>query len=590
MQINNISHGCMLLVLLLTACTITPDTETYNKIETALQSQPAAKVIKPKTELPPEVMNALLPPVNIDLEAEKRFDVSVVGAPAQDFFMGLTADSPYNMIVPSSVIGDITLNLKDVTIPEVMDTMHRLYGYEYKRTALGFRVLPRSIQSRIFQVNFLNLRRSGHSEIRVSSGQVSESGGTSAGASAVASGGSGGAAGQSDSSGRSATGSSIQTESDSDFWKSFRTTIAALIGSDTGRQVIVNADTGIVIVRAMPDEMRLVEEYLETTQDILHRQVIIEAKVLEVELHDGYQSGINWAGLGQTASGDQVVARQTGGGSILSGSTVQNSIIKGQVGILDPRNRSTVQAPNSGPDISAFGGIFSLALNFDDFTGFVELLETQGDVQVLSSPRIVTLNNQKAIIKVGTDEFYVTDVETTESAATTTAEATRSSSVELTPFFSGIALDVIPQIDKNGGVMLHIHPSISEVVDQTKTFTVDNTIQSLPLAHSSIRESDSMIYAKSGQLVVIGGLMQNRTQEDVASVPFLGDMYLFGPLFRHTIKTKVKSELVILLRPVVVNNQDSWAKDREITAQRFKNLHEQMQRSNRMNVYGGLEK
>jgi MSHA biogenesis protein MshL len=209
---------------------------------------------------------------------------------------------------------------------------------------------------------------------------------------------------------------------------------------------------------------------------------------------------------------------------------------------------------------SAFGGMFAMSLDVGDFTGFLEFLETQGDVHVLSSPRVSTVNNQKAVIKVGTDEFFVTDVDTNSNSTTGSASTNQSVDIELTPFFSGVALDVIPQISEEGVVTLHIHPSVIEVNERIKqiNLTTDNQL-SIPLALSTIRESDSIVRARSGQVVVIGGLMQNQTKDSTSSVPILGDLPLIGGLFRHKQQTTHKSELVILLRPIVVNSDKTWA-------------------------------
>ena len=211
----------------------------------------------------------------------------------------------------------------------------------------------------------------------------------------------------------------------------------------------------------------------------------------------------------------------------------------------------------AGVPAIAFGGVFSLAVNGQDFTAFLEALKTQGNVQVLSSPRISTMNNQKAIIKVGTDEFFVTDVSTTTVTGTAT---TSTPNIELTPFFSGIALDVTPQISREGVVTLHIHPSVSEVTDQEKVISIGGQTQTLPLARSTVRETDSVVQARSGQLVVIGGLMQTHERENVGTTPLLGDMPLVGAMFRHKRTLGVKSELVILLRPLVINEGADWAK------------------------------
>jgi MSHA biogenesis protein MshL len=216
--------------------------------------------------------------------------------------------------------------------------------------------------------------------------------------------------------------------------------------------------------------------------------------------------------------------------------------------------------------------MFSLALSVgSDFTAFIELLKTQGDVQVLSSPQVSTVNNQKAVIKVGQDEFFITDVESNTS--TTTATASTQSNVELTPFFSGVALDVIPQINENGEIILHVHPTVSTVTEKTKNISVaSDTALSVPLAISSIRESDSIIRAKSGQVVIIGGLMQNSVEQNVSKVPLLGDIPLLGALFRHTQDVSKKSELVILLKPVVIDSDKQMSDQVERAKSRFKQV------------------
>ena len=303
----------------------------------------------------------------------------------------------------------------------------------------------------------------------------------------------------------------------------------------------------MIIVRALPSELRAVEKLIDDIQDVIQRQVIIEAKILEVELNERYQSGINWSAL-SLAGANRYQLNQVGGGSIFGGSGVTS--IAGNTGDLDPSALSQV----NGSSTSAFGGMFSLALNIGSgFSAFIELLKTQGDVHVLSSPQVSTVNNQKAVIKVGTDEFFITDVQ--NNTSTTTSVASTQSNVRLTPFFSGVALDVIPQISKGGKIILHVHPSVSNVSEKVKDISVSSTSTlSVPLAISSIRESDSIISAKSGQIVVIGGLMQNTTEQRESKVPLLGDIPLVGSLFRHSQEIKKKSELVILLKPIVVDS------------------------------------
>ncbi|WP_372524061.1 pilus (MSHA type) biogenesis protein MshL [Sulfuricaulis sp.] len=505
-----------------------------------------ARTGKDGKAVPTDVSKALLPPIEITLPQggsvplEPRFDLTVNNAPARQVFMGLVEGTPYSMILPQDLHGTLSLNLKEVTVPEALSAIRDVYGYEYRREGNRFFILGNEMQTRIFPVNYLNLSRKGLSDTRVAATGLNSTGGST------------GASGSSSSS-SSVSGVKIETQSLTDFWKDLTTALVAIIGADGGRKVIVNPQAGIVLVRAMPDELRLVGDYLGVTQTSMNRQVILEAKILQVQLKDGFRSGINWAGIAESAGRNYTVG-QTGGGTSLT-TTLPNQIaasdIAGNAGNLNPT--PGIFSAIDGTAASAFGGVFTLAVKSSNFAAFFELIKAQGDLNVLSSPRVSTMNNQKAVIKVGTDEYFVTSQEQT---AATTLSTQPTVTTTLSPFFSGIALDVTPQIDDAGNITLHIHPSVSDVTDKK---ILVGTLIPLTTASSNVQESDNIVRATSGQIIVIGGLMKEVSTDDNTSVPVLGDIPILGNLFKSKKVTRIKTELVILLKPTVINQGQDWS-------------------------------
>jgi MSHA biogenesis protein MshL len=546
----------ILLLSVIAGCAMPPSRqETYELIKSEMNKASASKV---KAAEPETVSASLLPSLQAELPPvrkplEERFNLSFSNAPAAQFFMGIVAGTPYNMLVHPDVTGNISANLKDVTLFEALDAIRELYGYEYKVEGSRIYVKPLTLQTRVFQINYLASVRKGTSDIRVTSGSVAD---------VVVSNGSNSQTGQQNNSGNSQSGNSAQsissskinTSSNNDFWAELKASIDILAGSgQDGRQVVINPQSGVVVVRAMSDEIRNIAAYLKATQLSVDRQVILEAKILEVELNDQYQTGINWASFASPNSSKNAASL----GFVTPGTTLSNSRM-----ITNGNGIDSVAGVNLGAASSAAGSLFGLAFQTANFSALLSFLESQGSVHVLSSPRIATLNNQKAVLKVGKDEFFVTSLKTTPGVVSSAGNTSPTVSVEVQPFFSGVALDVTPQIDDSGNIVLHVHPSVSKVSTIEKTVNAGSAGSVvLPLASSVISETDSIVRGQNGRIVAIGGLMRQSNSDDRSQVPGAGEVPLLGGLFRNTNQVSQKRELVILIRPTIVESDADWEKD-----------------------------
>ena len=507
-----------------------------------------------------EVNNALLPPLAVpgrktdETPAETKFDLVVSNTPAQQVFLAIVSGTRYSMLLHPEVSGSISLNLKDVTVFDALETIHQMYGYEYRVDGTRIYIQPLGLQTRIFQVNYLTGQREGKSNLRVTSGSVSDnSPGASTGTSTSTAG----------SSTSGLQSSQVSMTSKADFWDELSNALVAIVGSEPGRSVVISPMSGVIVVRAMPDEMGNVAAYLKASQISVERQVILEAKIVEVQLNESFQSGVNWAAFKNNPNS----LLSTGIGA--PGSTL-NPITAGAATVLSNNQLTATPGatllPVATSAMGAAGSLFGLAFQTSNFAALLNFLETQGDVHVLSSPRIATLNNQKAVLKVGTDEFFVTNVSSTTTTGTAT---TTTPEVTLQPFFSGIALDVTPRIDQNDEIILHVHPSVSLVTTVNKTVNIGGVggTLNLPLASSSVSETDSIVRARDGQIVAIGGLMRQATFDDQSGLPGLPKM-----IFGQTSKSTQKRELVILIKPTVINSDSDWSNDIARSRDRIKSM------------------
>jgi MSHA biogenesis protein MshL len=533
------------------------------------------------------VADALLPPAASlarDLPKarpalQERFNVAFNNVPAQQFFRSIVAGTRYNMLVHPDVNGNISANLKDVTLAETLDAVREMYGYDYKIEGTRITIKPLTMQTKMFQVNYLVGQRRGVSNLRVSSTSVANAGNSNQNNQNNQN-NQGGTSNQNQNGPNNPSGSNqiaqmdsadVSTSSNSDFWTDLKGAIEAIIGSkDGGRSIVVSPQSGVVVVRAMPEELRNVDTYLKATQLSVDRQVILEAKILEVELNDGFQSGINWASFASfRGSHDNRVAT----GFLSPGAALtplpfnggQPPVISNGAGLSASTGFSLSNAA------AAAGSMFGLAFQTNNFAALISFLESQGTVHVLSSPRVATLNNQKAVLKIGTDEFFVTGVTTTTNS--TAAGNTVTPSVTVQPFFSGVVLDVTPQIDDKGNILLHVHPAVSQVSTVNKSVNLGTAGNfNLPLAASATSEIDSMVRGQDGRVVAIGGLMRQASTSDTSQVPLANKVPLVGGLFRNKQNVNMKRELVVLIKPTIVEGANNWNQDLLDTSRRIEQL------------------
>lgn len=534
----------------------TLNTAVMDDIQDVMDESVASSSVQAYPEGPPlDVLQALVPGLSleaVDMEIEEeRFDFAVrEPLDLKEFFSLLFEGTDYSVIVHPELTGSISaMDLKNVTVSEAMQQISAIYGFSIQREGSIYRVEPGGLQTRIFKINYLNVQRDGTSNMSVTGGTGLGGGGGGAGGLGGLQGGvnglnnanllnnqnallnnglgggtTGGAAG-------STGGATVNTRSQSDYWQDLEEIITSIIGtggsgegsglldtpggggSGAGNQraVIISPQTGMVVVRAYPDELEKVAEFLELSQAALQRQVVLEAKILEVELKEGFQSGIDLSVLGKVNTDNELSA--------------EFEFLEGSV--------SSISSP------------LSLTYGSTDFNGVIKLLETQGNVQVISSPRITTLNNQKAVFKVGDEEYFMTNANSTSFGAGD--QQTTNQNTNLQPFFSGIALDVTPQISDDGDIILHIHPLLNQVQEDIKLVNG----RELPLANSATRESDSIARARNGEVVVISGLMQTRAKGTEAGIPGARNLAVVGKALEQRTTEVVKTELVILLRAIV---------------------------------------
>ena len=493
----------------------------------------------------------LPPPPPPVVKPEKRFDLVLRNAPVHQAYMSLVEGTGWSIILPKTMQGDVTLTLRDTTISDVLETLRETHGYEYR--VEGRRIIVEDAsetKAKVFRIFHPVQRRTGRSETRILSGSVSDSGSssgqtnTNSSATTSTSGGSQ----------RSVESSRVQTDNKENFWEEIVETIKGAMGQGNGRTVTASPQAGIIVVRGDPTDLRNAERIIRSTQDNISKQVLIESKIIDVQLGDGNRNGINWASF--DASGRTRWSMNANSSNIdyASGRPVADAVLSSVVPAV---------AASSG-----VGGALGLAFRTGSFLAMMEFLQTQGSARVLSSPRIAAINNQKALLKIGTDEYFVTNV--SNSQTSTSSGTTNTPSVTTQPFFSGIALDITPQIDDDNNVTLHIHPSVSNVTTVQKQIDLGSSgSYVLPLAASSISETDSVVRIQDGQVAAIGGLFSMSRTDETNKIPGAGDIPAGGLLFRDDSGKGTKRELVVLVKATIIKDKSDWEAQMDIVRNRL---------------------
>ena len=458
---------------------------------------------------------------------ETRFNLNLQDADLSAVLLGLGQDSPLNVVVEPNVVGRVSLNLENASLLQILDRVVLPRGFQYQVGENVLRVYQPERETRVYQIDYPNYSRNGTTDLTVSGAIASKP------AIGEGSGGSGA---------EDTSTAAVQTIQTVDFWTEIEDAVRSIVLGDGGApvveggspgfqaapRVLVSRQSGLISVSAPGPILAEVETYLESVAEAASRQVLIDTEIVEVTISDDLQLGV-----------DAEYAPDLGGGA--------EGAITPMLTASDP---AAVIASQLTPTFN--NGAFSIGFVKDNMGLLLRALAEQTDVRVLSTPSITTLNNHKALIKVVRNEvFFVAQVETqiTEGALLTTTEFVPN----VIPI--GVTLDVTPQISAAGEITMHVHPSVSEVVDVRSQPTSDATLPttgSLPVI--DLRETDTVLRVRDGQTLVIGGLIQSRDLDKERKVPFLGDIPWLGQAFRYRETEELRTELMIFLTPTIMDS------------------------------------
>jgi general secretion pathway protein D len=461
----------------------------------------------------------------------ETYTVVVNQVPVRELLFSMARDADLNLDIDSGISGKITMNAIDQTLPRILERIESQANITYFLDGNTLKVMADKPYLHTYNISYLNINRSSSGKVSVST----EIGATGSGIQNTGSGSGGGASSNQD----NKANSEIINESSNDFWETITINIAGILGEElktssatrikTGNNIIVNRESGIIAVRATAKQHKTIKSFIDVALGNAQRQVLIEVTIAEVNLSDSYQAGINWAVVSETA--------------IINGETVltkggRQSVIGGNLGSVPFFELATSGVVNGNP--------LSITL---------KALETFGDVKVLSSPKVMALNNQTAILKVVDNEVYfTTDVEVDSGSVNQNSTTVVDTDVHTVPI--GIVMAVTPFIDDHREVTLNVRPTISRIIrfvdDPNPILAEQGVVSQIPVIQ--VREIETMLKINDKETAIIGGLMQDQINKENRGVPILSSIPVLGALFSYTEEEFVKSELVIFIRPVVIDH------------------------------------
>ncbi|MGB9715564.1 MAG: secretin and TonB N-terminal domain-containing protein [Thermodesulfovibrionales bacterium] len=537
-----------IILIFLAGCAAPPE-----KDRTTLPSEIISQVQPPPH--PEERLNELLIPQREEEKKipEKLYSLFVRDADVQEVLLAFSKESDLNIVIDPELKGKVTIDLKKVTLKEVLDSILTPLGWTYRTEGKFIKIIKPQLETRFFTLNYIATKRGGKREVYASTGGgtqtalMGQQGGT--------------VTGQTITGGGARTGySDLISVDELDLWNEIQKGLEAIVfgsaeekktGSEAesitytkvdekGKKLIINKSTGVICVTDYPVNLNKVASFLEAIEGSSQRQVTIQAKILEVILNDEHRTGINWEvieNLPRFVNLGWGLTDKTGTTGF-PGSTT--GYLSGDTTGTTTTTASTIPTPNTFT-VKPFGGVFLIGAGGTEvlLSDIMEAISLQGEVRVLSNPTISTLNNQKAIIRVGDqDVFFITGAVSTQYTVT---QYIQPMTIDI-----GIILDVTPQIAEDGTIIMNIHPSITEKTGEKKAPDGRSTFPIL-----SVRETDTTVRVRDGQTVIIAGLMQEKTEKTYTGVPFLQSLPVLGNLFRYRTETKRNSELVIMITPTL---------------------------------------